>query len=415
MGRSTMKLLLIGLGIFALANARQTVPHQPRQIDPRQIDPRQIDPRNGTCGAPQWKGDNYCDDENNNEGCDFDGGDCCGDNVQTQYCSACECLEPECGSPQWKGDNYCDDENNNARCDWDGGDCCGTNVNTNYCQACQCLDPNQSSPTPAPPSPSPAPGPSPPAGECASMPTFMQNAPLGRIVGGEEAPSMIPWQVYIWGCGGTILDECTILSAAHCGFTNGQTKYIRAGSINKNDGGQIRSFSTVISNNQYPYNGATTNNDWVILKLDTPLELNSDVQPACLPSSSDYLSTSSTEQECYTSGWGTTSSGGSSPTNLRYVNAPAITNAQCNSAYGGAITDAMLCGGFPGVGGKDACQGDSGGPYVCNDGGKAVVAGVVSWGYGCAHPNYPGVYARNTLVLDWIKANMGSCSGMPGR
>ena len=50
---------------------------------------------------------------------------------------------------------------------------------------------------------------------------------------------MIPWQVYIWGCGGTILDECTILSAAHCGFTNGQTKYIRAGSINKNDGGQV--------------------------------------------------------------------------------------------------------------------------------------------------------------------------------
>ena len=120
---------------------------------------------------------------------------------------------------------------------------------------------------------------------------------------------------------------------------------------------------------------------------------------------------------------------------MRYVNAPAITNAQCNQAYGGAITDAMLCGGFPGVGGKDACQGDSGGPYVCNDGGKAVVAGVVSWGYGCAHPNYPGVYARNTLVLDWIKANMvilhtnvyyivpnkneililqGSCSGMAG-
>ena len=121
---------------------------------------------------------------------------------------------------------------------------------------------------------------------------------------------------------------------------------------------------------------------------------------------------------------------------MRYVNAPAITNAQCNSAYGGAITDSMLCGGFPGVGGKDACQGDSGGPYVCNDGGKAVVAGVVSWGYGCAHPNYPGVYARNTLVLDWIKANMvilnnkykygmpiknliiffqGSCSGPVGR
>ena len=71
-----------------------------------------------------------------------------------------------------------------------------------------------------------------------------------RIVGGQEAPSMIPWQVSVshdklvkYGiCGGTILDECTILSAAHCGFTNGQTRYIRAGSINKNDGGQVIEF-----------------------------------------------------------------------------------------------------------------------------------------------------------------------------
>ena len=58
-----------------------------------------------------------------------------------------------------------------------------------------------------------------------------------RIVGGSVAPSMIPWQVYIWGCGGTILDECTILTAAHCQIKAGGS--IRAGSTNKYSSGQV--------------------------------------------------------------------------------------------------------------------------------------------------------------------------------
>ena len=73
------------------------------------------------------------------------------------------------------GDGYCDDDNNNDGCDYDGGDCCGDNVNTQYCTACQCLDPNfgttaappppVTTAAPSPPAPSP-PSPSPPAGNC---------------------------------------------------------------------------------------------------------------------------------------------------------------------------------------------------------------------------------------------------------
>ena len=102
------------------------------------------------CGSPNWVGDNFCDDENNNAECGFDGGDCCGDDVNTQYCNACECLEQgECEAPVWQGDGFCDDGNNNAGCDFDGGDCCGDDVNTQYCQECECLEapPSTAAPT----------------------------------------------------------------------------------------------------------------------------------------------------------------------------------------------------------------------------------------------------------------------------
>merc|ERR1711892_318961 len=258
------------------------------------------------------------------------------------------------------------------------------------------------------------PGSNPRNGECAAMPSFMTN--VDRIVGGEDAPSPIPWQVSIRTgsfhfCGATILDDSTLLSAAHCFYqSSANDKSIRAGSIKKRSGGQVVNIAQIIwnTNSGFEYNPGTLDNDFVILKLESALTLNDDVKPACLPSSATYLDVSSAEEQCFTSGWGTLSSSGSSPEICQYVRVPAITNAACNNDYGGSITDSMICAGYPGTGGKDAFQGDSGGPFVCNDGGKAVIAGVVSWGNGCALADYPGVYARTTYVLDWIKSQMGS-------
>ena len=76
--------------------------------------------------------------------------------------------------------------------------------------------------------------------QVADMPSFMSG---NRIVGGAVAPSMIPWQVAMLSgsfqfCGGTVLDACTVLSAAHCEITTSNT--IRAGSLDKTTGGQVR-------------------------------------------------------------------------------------------------------------------------------------------------------------------------------
>ena len=47
------------------------------------------------CEKPHWNGDGYCDDVNNHAGCNYDDGDCCGDNVNTYWCSVCECITAE--------------------------------------------------------------------------------------------------------------------------------------------------------------------------------------------------------------------------------------------------------------------------------------------------------------------------------
>merc|ERR1712048_931675 len=108
----------------------------------------------GTCGQEKWKGDKNCDDENNNAGCNWDGGDCCGPHGYA-YCKECKCLDctfvskgdecvkaikSACGAANYVGDKYCDDNNNNAGCNWDKGDCCGPANNYKYCKKCKCKD-----------------------------------------------------------------------------------------------------------------------------------------------------------------------------------------------------------------------------------------------------------------------------------
>merc|ERR1712187_205200 len=99
-------------------------------------------------------GDKYCDDDNNNCGCGWDGGDCCkktGNAKQFKYCYKCGCAdpsfkEPDCPIENFKGDGICDDENNSQTCEWDGGDCCqknggGHRDQFSFCKHCKCKVP----------------------------------------------------------------------------------------------------------------------------------------------------------------------------------------------------------------------------------------------------------------------------------
>jgi uncharacterized repeat protein (TIGR01451 family) len=197
------------------------------------------------------------------------------------------------------------------------------------------------------------------------------------------------------------------VTAAHCAEVTTNID-IQAGIHALSSGaGQKRDVSTVIVHPNYN-SGATFNNDIALVKVTTPFTLNSTVS-TIVPLTTEDGSLANPGVTATVTGWGTTSSGGSDSDVLLQVEVPIVSTADCNSSssYNGGVTAQMICAGFIDDGGKDSCQGDSGGPLVVADGNDWRLAGVVSWGSGCASPRFPGVYTRVSEMTDFINQHTG--------
>jgi len=143
--------------------------------------------------------------------------------------------------------------------------------------------------------------------------------------------------------------------------------------------------------------------DIALIKIQGSFSFSRTVQPVCLPSRGQEWGS---RQSFLVSGWGSLSSGGSSPDKLMQVTVPKYDQRYCEQDYGAnKIWEHVICAGFEN-GGKDSCQGDSGGPLVARIGGRFTLAGVVSWGYGCAKAGYPGVYTHVSHYIDWANKIM---------
>uniref|UniRef100_A0A8C9SAR7 trypsin n=1 Tax=Scleropages formosus TaxID=113540 RepID=A0A8C9SAR7_SCLFO len=208
-----------------------------------------------------------------------------------------------------------------------------------------------------------------------------------KIVGGYECPKhSVPYQVSLNSgyhfCGGSLVNENWVVSAAHCY----NLIEVRLGEHNiqqTENTEQVISSSSVI---RYPYYDSwTIDNDIMLIKLSKPAAFDSYVQPVALPEGCAAAGTM-----CMVSGWGNTMSSTADSNKLQCLEIPILSQKECENAYPGMITSSMFCAGYL-EGGKDSCQGDSGGPVVCD----GVLQGVVSWGYGCAEKDHPGVYAKH--------------------
>jgi len=241
-----------------------------------------------------------------------------------------------------------------------------------------------------------------------ALPRAQRKIHPDRIVGGQPAQQgELPYQISLRYsgshiCGGSLAvvnGKQVIITAAHCVDSGSARSYtIIAGDLDRLDTSgleQTRQVTRIIAHENY--NGFTFANDIAVLLIASPFNLDANVQPIDLPSDRQQ-----TEKDIVVSGWGTTSSGGSLPRILQYVQIPVIDDVTCQGAYSDeTILDSMLCAGLLGEGGKDSCQGDSGGPLRAVEGG--YLAGIVSWGYGCADSAYPGVNTEVSYFIDWLE------------
>ncbi|KAM4702988.1 transmembrane protease serine 5 [Rhinophrynus dorsalis] len=233
-----------------------------------------------------------------------------------------------------------------------------------------------------------------------------------RIIGGSDAGiGRWPWLVSLFRnnkhvCGGTIVSHQWIVTAAHCVFNYSSPQLtswsILSGIVShtfSNPKASASAVQKIIYHQKYDHR--SHDYDIALIKLETPLNYSDSVRPVCLP---QYAQEFPTRTECWISGWGYTHPDSTHmPQSLKEAMVPVISTKKCNSTcvYNGEITSRMLCAGY--LDGKvDACQGDSGGPLVCHIGYTWRLAGVVSWGMGCAEPNHPGVYTKISSFLDWI-------------
>uniref|UniRef100_A0A8C8E510 Suppressor of tumorigenicity 14 protein homolog n=1 Tax=Otus sunia TaxID=257818 RepID=A0A8C8E510_9STRI len=237
-----------------------------------------------------------------------------------------------------------------------------------------------------------------------------------RIVGGQDSDvGEWPWQVslHVKGqghiCGASLISESWLVSAAHC-FLQLQgirysdpslwTAYLGlTDQGNRNgDNVQTRKVKRIIS---HPYfNDYTYDYDIAVMELQTPVTFSSVVQPICLPDATHNFPVG---KDLWVTGWGATAEGGSGASILQKAEIRLINQTICNQLLTDQLTPRMMCVGIL-TGGVDACQGDSGGPLVSVEpSSRMFLAGVVSWGDGCAQRNKPGVYSRLTSLREWIK------------
>jgi len=236
-----------------------------------------------------------------------------------------------------------------------------------------------------------------------------------KITGGSNAAiSDFPWQVFLeaenFTCGGSIISNQWIITAAHCTRDDYNVKIpassmdVIVGASNPRNSSQGKKYyvSEVISHESFDI--STLENDIALLKLKEPIDYPN-AAPIKLVSSKDAAAGATDPGEMsWVTGYGITSVDPVIyPSALQKVQLPIVSNSQASLVWRDIpVTDIMA--GYR-DGNKDACSGDSGGPLVVPVAGEYKLAGLISWG--SSNCDTYGAYTRLSLFELWITQKTG--------